>query len=231
MVTDVSRWVSEVSAVLVKDARSEYRTRSALNSILLFALTTLAVVSFQISAQGLAPGIRARMLASLLWIVLFFSAMSGLPRIFVKEEDSRTAMALRLSAQPNVVFVGKLLFNILLLLLVSIAVLPLYVILMSPEIKQWGQLVTVLALGMGGLAGASTLLAALVAKTTNRGSLFVVLAFPILLPLLVCAINGSVAAFLGSRAAEVQANLAVLAAYLVATVTASLMLFEYVWND
>src|SRR5256885_95325 len=137
MATDVSRWVAEVGAVLAKDARSEYRTRSAVNAILLFALTTLAVVSFQISVQGLAPGVRARILASLLWIVLFFSAMSGLPRVFVKEEDSRTAMALRLSAQPNVVFVGKLLFNVLLLLLVSIAVLPLYVILMAPEIKQW----------------------------------------------------------------------------------------------
>jgi heme exporter protein B len=231
MATDLSRWMSEVSAVLAKDARSEYRSRAALNAILLFALTTLAVVSFQISAQGLAPGVKARLLASLLWIVLFFSAMSGLPRVFVKEEDSRTAMALRLSARPNVVFVGKLLFNVLLLLGVSAAVLPLYVVLMGPEIRDWGRLATVLALGMAGLAGASTLLAALISKTTNRGSLFVVLAFPILLPLLVCAINGSVAAFLGARPAEVRANLLVLAAYLVATVTASLMLFEYVWNE
>jgi heme exporter protein B len=231
MATDLSRWVSEVGAVLAKDARSEYRSRSALNAILLFALTTLAVVSFQISAQGLAPGIKARLLASLLWIVLFFSAMSGLPRVFVKEEDSRTAMALRLSARPNVVFIGKLLFNVLLLLGVSIAVLPLYVVLMGPAIREWGQLVTVLALGMAGLAGASTLLAALISKTTNRGSLFVVLAFPILLPLLVCAINGSVAAFLGTQPAEVRANLLALTAYLVATVTASLLLFEYVWNE
>src|ERR1051326_1765327 len=229
MATDASRWAGEVMAIFAKDARSEYRSRAALNAILLFALTTLAVVSFQISAQGLAPGVKARLLASLLWIVLFFSAMSGLPRVFVKEEDSRTAMALRLSARPNVVFVGKLLFNVLLLLGVSAAVLPLYVVLMGPEIRDWGRLATVLALGMAGLAGASTLLAALISKTTNRGSLFVVLAFPILLPLLVCAINGSVAAFLGARPAEVRANLLVLAAYLVATVTASLLLFEYVW--
>jgi heme exporter protein B len=89
----------------------------------------------------------------------------------------------------------------------------------------------VLVLGMGGLAGAATLLAALVAQTSNRGALFVVLAFPILLPLLVCAINGSAAAFLGIRPADVTANLVVLGAYFVATVTASIMLFEYVWNE
>jgi heme exporter protein B len=231
MGTGVSRWVAEVGAVFAKDARSEFRTRAAVNAILLFALTTLAVVSFSMSAQGLAPGVKARILASLLWVVLFFSAMSGLPRVFVKEEDSRTALALRLSARSGVVFAGKLLFNVALLLVVTAAVVPLYVVLMDPAIRRWDQFLLVLVLGMGGLAGAATLLAALVAKTSNRGSLFVVLAFPVLLPLLVCAINGSVGAFRGTSPAEVGSNLVVLAAYLVATVTASLMLFDYVWEQ
>src|SRR5712692_10563846 len=225
-----SSWVAEVGAVFGKDTRAEFRSRAAVNAILLFALTTLAVVSFSLSAQGLAPGIKARILASLLWIVLFFSAMSGLPRVFVKEEDSRTMMALRLSARPSVVFVGKLLFNVALLLAVTMAVVPLYLLLLEQVVQRWGQFIGVLILGMGGLAGASTLLSALVAKTGNRGSLFVVLAFPVLLPLLVCAINGSVGAFLGTRPEEVRASLIVLAAYLVATVTASLMLFEFVWD-
>jgi heme exporter protein B len=128
------------------------------------------------------------------------------------------------------VFIGKLLFNVALLLVVTAAVVPLYLLLMEPVVEQWGLFLGVVLLGMGGLAGSSTLLAALVAKTSNRGSLFVVLAFPLLLPLLVCAINGTVGAFLGTRPAEVGSNLMVLAAFLVATVTASLMLFEFVWD-
>jgi len=115
--------------------------------------------------------------------------------VFVKEEDGRTVMALLLTARPGTLFAGKLLFNAALLLAVTIAVVPLYLILMEPSVQQWGPFMAVLVLGMGGLAGASTLLAALIAKTSNRGSLFVVLAFPVLLPVLVCAINGSVAAF------------------------------------
>ena len=134
MATDASRWAGEVMAIFAKDARSEYRSRAAVNAILLFALTTLAVISFSVSTQGLAPGIKARILSALLWIILFFASMSGLPRVFVKEEDTRTAMALRLSARPSVVFVGKLLFNVVLLLAVGLAVVPLYVILMSPVI-------------------------------------------------------------------------------------------------
>src|SRR5258708_32795247 len=158
MGTSALRWAAEVGAVFAKDARTEFRTRAAVNAILLFALTTLAVVSFSLSTQGLAPGVRARILASLLWIVLFFSAMSGLPRVFVKEEDHHTVMALRLTARPGVVFVGKLLFNVALLLAVTVAVGPLYLILMEPVVQRWGQFIGVLALGMGGLAGAPSAL-------------------------------------------------------------------------
>lgn len=225
-----SRWVVEVGAVFWKDTRTEFRSRAAVNAILLFALTTLAVVSFSLSAQGLAPGVKARLLASLLWIVLFFSAMSGLPRVFVKEEDSRTSLALCLAARPQSVFLGKLLFNVALLLVVTATVVPLYLVLMQPVVQRWDLFGGVVVLGMGSLAGSSTLLAALVGKTSNRMSLFVVMAFPLLLPLLVSAIHGTVGAFLGVRPEEVRSDLIVLAAYLVATVTASLMLFEFVWD-
>jgi heme exporter protein B len=230
MPTSFSRWAAEVSAVFLKDARTEYRTRAAVNAILLFALTTLMTVSLSLTTLGLPPGVRARLLAALLWIVLFFSAMSGLPRVFVKEEDGRTVMALRLTARPQAIFVGKLLFNVALLLAVTVVVVPLYLILLEPEVRDGGGLIAVLLLGMAGLAGAATLLAALVAKTGNRGSLFVVLAFPVLLPLLVCAINGSVAAFGAAGPLELRSNLIGLLAYLVAMVTASVMLFDYVWE-
>jgi len=217
--------------MFVKDARTEFRSLAAINAILLFALTTLMTVSLSLTTQGLPSGMRAHLLSALLWIILFFSAMSGLPRVFVKEEDARTVMALRLSAQPEVIFVGKLLFNVALLLAVSALVTPLYLLLLQPNIRDWGRFFLVLMLGMGGLAGAATLLSAVVAKTGNRGSLFAGLAFPVLLPLLVCAINGSFSAMTGTAPEEIRSYLIVLAAYLVATVTASLMLFGSVWEE
>jgi heme exporter protein B len=102
----------------------------------------------------------------------------------------------------------------------------------APRVARWDQLVLLTAVGGLGLAGASTLLAALVAKTGTRGSLFVVLALPVLLPLLVMAIAGTAAALLGGREAEEAWRNAIgLAGYTTATVTASLMLFPFVWED
>jgi heme exporter protein B len=229
----VSDWVSETGAVFVKDALSEIRSKVALSGVLLFAATALALVSFSTGTLvGVAETTRASLKSALLWIVLFFSAMSGLARVFVKEEDLRTAAALRLSARPTVVYAGKLLFNVVLLAAVAAIVVPLFVVLMQPTIARWDLFVVTVLTAVIGLAGASTIVAAIVAKASTRGSLFVVLAFPLLLPLLVSAVNGSRGAMIGAaRVAESEAHLVVLACYTVAMITASVMLFPFVWEE
>jgi heme exporter protein B len=229
----VSDWVSETGAVFVKDALSEIRSKVALSGVLLFAVTALALVSFSTGTLvGVADTTRASLKSALLWIVLFFSAMSGLARVFVKEEDLRTAAALRLSARPTVVYAGKLLFNVVLLAAVAAIVVPLFVVLMEPKIARWDLFAATVLMAVIGLAGASTIVAAIVAKASTRGSLFVVLAFPLLLPLLVSAVNGSRGAMIGGpRVAESEAHLVVLACYTVAMITASVMLFPFVWEE
>jgi heme exporter protein B len=233
MGTAVSDWVRETGAVFVKDALSEVRSKVALSGVLLFAATALALVSFSTGTlPGVSHAIQETLKAALLWIVLFFSAMSGLARVFVKEEDTRTAAALRLCARPTVVYAGKLLFNVALLAGVAAVVVPAFVALMQPTIARWDLFLGNILAAVIGLAGASTIVAAIVAKASTRGSLFVVLAFPLLLPLLVSAVNGSRGAMLGAgRVAESLAHLVVLVCYTVAMITASVMLFPFVWEE
>ena len=102
--------------MLAKELRSELRSRVALNAVGLFALTTLVAVAYQIGPYRIHAEDRPHLLAALLWIILFFAALSGLARVFVKEEDAHTAKTLRLAARPLAVLLGKLLFNLLLLL-------------------------------------------------------------------------------------------------------------------
>jgi heme exporter protein B len=232
MPTSSSHWAAEALALARKELRSELRTKHALATMALFAIATLVVVSYTITLVGVPDVPRARIFAALLWIVLFFSAMSGLARVFVKEEDARTVTALRLSARASVVFAGKLVFNAGLMAALTILVLPMFTFLFQPAVARWDQWILLAFFGGMGLSGASTLLAAIVAKTGTRGALFVVLALPPLLPLLIMAIAGSSAALLGGRhAEEAWRNIAGLAAYTIATVTASAMLFPFVWEE
>jgi len=121
---------------------------------------------------------------------------------------------------------------VVLLAAVTLLIVPLYVVLMAPDVARWDLFLAILFVATIGLAGASTIVAAIVAKASTRGSLFVVLAFPLLLPLLTSAVQGTRAAMLGgARAAESLSNLTVLACFTIAMITASVMLFPYVWED
>jgi heme exporter protein B len=220
-------WLAAAWVICAKDLRAEFRTRYALSAIGLFAITTLTVVSFALGPFGLEQDL----LAALLWVVLFFSSMAGLSRSFVHEEEAHTAPALRLAAPPAAVYLGKYLFNLVLLLLLEVLVVPLFIVLMGLQVGNPGLFLLVLILGNLGLAGVTTVVAAMVAQAGARGALFTVLAFPLLLPLLVSSIEGTRLALAGGGLAEGWPSLQVLLAYAVAMVTVSLMVFPVVWTE
>ena len=219
------------AAVFLKDLRTEWRTRVALNALLLFAFSALVLVGYAVGPTRLTLEDRPVVNSVLLWIVLFFSAMTGLSRAFVNEEETGTAAALRLTAPPASVFLGKLLANLALLAVVMTVVVPLFLALMSFGIAAPGLFLAVLALGGVGIGAASTFIAAIVSKTAAKGALFAVLATPLLLPPLVAAVTGT-------RIAAAEPDLAagldvirLLFAYDGLMVTASFLLFDAVWRE
>lgn len=220
-------WLSAAWAICTKDLRAEFRTRYALSALGLFAVTTLTVISFAMGPFGLEQ----ELLAALLWVVLFFSAMAGLSRAFVHEEEARTAPALRLAAAPAAVYLGKFLFNLVLLFLLELLIVPLFIAMMGMEVSNGVLFLLILALGDLGLAGATTVVAAIVAQASAQGALFTVLSFPLLLPLLISTIEGTRLALSGAALAQGGGNLQVLLAYAVAMVTISLMLFPAIWTE
>ena len=214
-------------AVCAKDLRAEFRTRYALSAIGLFAITTLVVISTALGPFGLGQDL----LGALLWVVLFFAAMAGLSRTFVHEEESHTAPALRLAAPPAAVYLGKYLFNLVLLVLMEVLIVPLFMVMMNLHLATPGLFLLVLFLGNLGLSGTTTIVAAMVAQASARGALFTVLAFPLLYPLLVAAIKGTNATLTGQDLALIWPNVQVLVAYTVAMVTVALLLFPSIWTE
>ena len=168
--------------------------------------------------------------AALLWVAVLFAAFTGLARAFVQEEETRTAAALRLAAPPIAVYLGKLLFNLLLLLLLDALTAVLFVVLMHVAIGNVTMFAAMLLAGSLGLVAATTLIAAIIARASVKGALFAVLSFPLLAPLLVIAIKGSALAIEGSGWDKGLAPLQVLLSYTVALFVASLFLFGSVWE-
>jgi heme exporter protein B len=171
-------------------------------------------------------------LCGMLWIVIFFSAMSGLSRTFVTEEERGTSLTLRLLTKATNVYIGKLIYNTVLILSLSIFIAVAYQLIVEDFVVR-SQIIfwTTILLGSVGLAGASTILAAIIAKANTKGTLFPVLAFPILLPLLLTCIKATTLAVEGAFFIEALKDFQILISFTIVMVVASLMLFNFVWND
>ncbi len=220
--------ISSSLAVFVKDVRLELRSRYALNAILMFGITTLVVVSYSVGQSGLDSHLQA----ALFWVIIFFSAMSGLSQVFVREEENGTAVALRLMAEAEPIFIGKLAYNFSLLsLLVAIMAPAFFVVTDVSENVNIGAFALLLSLGVVGLCSATTIVAAIIARAAVRGTLFAVLSFPILMPLLLTLVSGTAIAFEGRPVGDMAAEIQFLAAYPVVMIAGSVMLFRFVWHD
>jgi len=222
-----SRFVRSALAVLAKDVKCELRARHALGAVLLFAVTSTVAVSFTLGAWSS----KSEVASALLWIVIYFSAMSGLSRSFVREEETLTSGTLRLAACPNSVYLGKLAFNLATVLLIEAVTVPLFVTLAGCRVAGWGSLIGLLALGSLSLSAGATMAAAMVAKATTKGTLYAVISFPLLIPVLAVAIHGCGAAISGGAAAAVCSDARLLACYSGVVITASLMLFRFIWES
>jgi len=213
--------------IFKKDIRQEFRTRYAMNAILLFALVTLVAVSFSIGTFNAGSEIKS----ALLWVIIFFSAMSGLSHIFVREEEKHTADTLKLVAGPTSVFVGKFLFNLFLLYLLEVITVPLFFAVMNFEVQGVLIFIIVLLLGSFGLSAGATMTAAIISKASARGALFAVLSFPILLPVIIAGINGTKIAVKLTMISDAGDELQMLVSYSVVVLTAAVLLFDFVWKE
>lgn len=215
-----------IKRVLYKELLIEFRTRYAWSSLVMFALTTLACISMAIGGNVLSPLLDA----ILFWIIVFFSAMAGLGRVFIHEQEVGTMNTLRIYADPQTVLFGKLIYNIVLLIALILLVLPCYVIFLDIEIFWLWYLFLILLFGSIGIAAVSTLIAAIVANTESKGNLFTILTFPIILPLLLMVIKLTERTLINEPFMDVQ-QLCIVAAYDFIIVGVLSILFDYLWDE
>ena len=226
----MKRWLTGAWAVLRKDLQLELRSRYVLNALAVFVLSALLVVALATQAT-LAD---ARLQAGLLWIVMLFAGALGLGRAFIAEEEQGTVLLLRLHAPGSMVYAGKLAFSFLTVLAINMLVVIAFLVLFSVEVADAGLLMVTVTLGTLGLAGATTILAAIIARTARSGPLLPMLLFPLLMPLLLSAVNATHVSLEGHPAGTWQAAadaLAAMAGFAGVVISASVLLFDYVWHE
>jgi heme exporter protein B len=199
-----------------------------MNALLMFVITSVATILFALREDEVSTDV----LSGMFWVVIFFTAMSGLSRIFVSEEERGTTMTLQLVASPSVVYFGKLIFNCGLTLALSTAVTLLYVTVFSAfRINSVTIFTLTIVLGSLGFAAAATIIAAIIAKANTKGTLYPVLSFPILIPLLMTVMKSTARALDGEIFSAAFGEFQILASYVMIMVAGSYLLFDFVWKE
>lgn len=219
---------SKAYNLFLKDFRSELRTRYAINALAMFIIVAISVILFSIGNEK----INENLTAGLFWVVIFFTAMSGLSRAFVSEEERGTTLTLQLIASPSTVFSGKLIFNVILVFAMNAIIALLYGALFEDFIiKNFLLFLATFVLGNIGLAVSSTIIAAIIAKAGAKGTLYPVLSFPILLPLILTCVQLTLFSFDGTSFEKSRFELAIVVSYDVIMITVSYLLFDFIWKE
>lgn len=215
-------------AVLNKELLSEFRTRYAISAILLFVLTTITMIVFSTSGDILSPEVAA----GILWVVMFFGAMTGLSKSFVSEEERGTSLYLKLVVGSSAIYFGKLMFNIILSIALNVVAVFLFFMFIG-NINLTGPLIFMVSILMGSIAiaASTTIISALIAKANSKNALFPVLSFPIILPVILLGIQTTIQSFTGATFAEARNDFQMLFAYSGLMVLASYFLFDFVWQE
>lgn len=211
----------QIATIVRKDFLLGLRRRASFAAMMMFALTAVAALSL---STGGAP-IEPKILAAMLWVVIFFAAGAGLAGTFDDEAQAGTLPTLKLYADAQAILFGKMFGVFASLTALTIFIAPIFLVLFDVAVADGLLLAGTLIFGVTGLAAAGTLTAALTTSATVKGGLFPILLFPVTLPLFLPAISLTELAFTG---AAVDGGLfGVMILFDAILITAASILYDY----
>jgi heme exporter protein B len=181
----------KVATILTKDLLSELRTRDTVASVLVFAVVVIVIFNFAFESE---PGGSQLAAAGILWVSFAFVSVLSLNRAFILEKEKGTLQGLMLCPVPRqVIYFGKMLSSLLFMLVVELALLPLFTVFLDlPFLRP--QLLLVVLLATVGMAAVGTLFSAIAVNTRSREVMLPILFFPVVVPVIIAALESTTSA-------------------------------------
>ncbi len=217
--------VHPVRALIRKELLLELRQQHTLYGILLYISSTIFILS--LAVDELDPDVWN----GIFWVIQLFVCVNAVAKSFLQE--SRGRMLYYYSVVSPVQFIAaKLLYNMLLMLCMSVLSLILYALFLGMPVEKAGVFTGLTLLGGASISLVFTLMSAIAAKAGQNAALMAILGFPVILPLLLLLIRLSKTAFNEVFREGAVLQLAGLISGLDALVIVlALLLFPYLWKD
>jgi len=226
----IANFIRAMGAVVWKDLSAELRSRELISAMLVFALLVILIFNF---ALDLDPATRREptITAGVLWVIFVFAGTLGLNRSMAVEKDRGCMDGLLLApVDRSAIYFGKVLGNLVFMLMVEIIVLPIYSLLYNVNLFNPGLLLVIL-LGSMGYVAVGTLLAAMAVQARTRDILLPILLFPVVLPVILASVKASTGFLDGSEMDLIRPWLNLLIVYDIIFSAVAFMVFDYVVEE
>lgn len=223
--------LKNILTIAKKDLTIEFRTKHTITSMLIFAGITLFVFSYLIgvyirTVPDIGPG--------LLWLIFIFTGMLGLSRAFLRESELGTLEGLKLSpVRPEEILCGKIIYNFILMLVVTGVVFPLFIIFFNFQIKGSAVLALfILAIGNLGFVIVGSAMSILVMNAKARELMLPVILFPVLFPVIIASVLALKKVLVdGAAFINIAGEVKIITSYTVIMLVIALLTFEYALEE
>ena len=217
---------STVATLIAKDLRIEARNRQTLGLVIVLGVLIVTVLGLGLGTQSNMSGFNA---TAVLWVAYLFSGVLCFEKTMAVERNDAVLSALLMAPiDRGVIYLAKLLGNLVLILAVAAVVTPAGVLFFGFDLSAApGTFAGVMALSILGFAAVGTLFAAMVSSTRLQGGLLAMMIFPITLPLVLVSTQLMMRTFRDNLPPSAGA-IGVLVAFDLIFLTVSWLVFEWV---
>ena len=215
---------SQVKYLIKKELLLEWRSKYALNGVLLYVVSTVFVcfLSF-VSVIPITWN-------ALFWIIMLFASINAVSKSFLQESRGRQLYIYTI-ASPIALIISKTIYNILLMMVLTIIALSFYILVFGIVPQDLGLYIVATILGSLSFSTIFTMISAIASKAGNGGMLMAILSFPVIIPVLIVLIKLTKNAIDGLDRSVSMDEIGLLLVINGLVAGVSLLLFPYLWRD
>ncbi len=219
---------SALPAQIRKDFRLEFRQRIMTATLILF-VGSACFTLYQVTLGG-RTRVGPQTWNAFFWLILLFSSFQVVQRGFVREAGYQFWYYL-FRVPPGLLMTSKLLFHTIMLQISGLITWLVLGTLFGNPVSDSGLFMLILLLSCTGIAGSLTLVSAISARAGKNATLLPVLGFPLLIPVLLLGVRGTIPAIEGLGWDMAWKTIGTLSALDAVTIALSFVLFPYLWRS
>ena len=215
--------IKHISTLIKKDLLLEIRQQYSFYGILLYIIATIFVLYMTIQEP------EPKVWNGLFWVIQLFICINAVAKSLLQETRGRMLYFYSI-VNPRDFVLAKLVFNSILMLLMSFLSIILFSLFLGNPIQKVPQFIGLVLLGGWSLSLVFTFLSAIAAKAQQNAAIMAILGFPIIIPQLMLLMSLANTVFT-DKTGIAASTLLLIVMLDILVVMLAVILFPFLWKD